>query len=46
MSAKPIFQALPNPYDDRFQGFYNIVEQVREFGIACSEVNGIKTGQL
>jgi hypothetical protein len=26
MSAKPTFQILPNPYDDRFQGFYNIVE--------------------
>ena len=26
MSAKPTFQVLPNPYDDRFQGFYNIVE--------------------
>ena len=26
MSAKPTFQALPNPYDDRFQGFYNIDE--------------------
>jgi hypothetical protein len=26
ISAKPTFQVLPNPYDDRFQGFYNIVE--------------------
>jgi hypothetical protein len=26
MSAKPAFQVLPNPYDERFQGFYSIVE--------------------